>query len=228
LPKDSTGSLNYSKEDLHWLIDAYAQQGHQIAVHAQGDRTIDVVLDGFEAALAKAPHAKRPFRLEHCGLMRDDQLARAKSLGVVCSFFLPMFHYWGDSMSRHLLGSERGDRFVPIGSAARLGMRSSYHCDAPMTWPDALLMLYVATTRRTQSGAVLGADQIVDIDTALRSITIDAAHHIRAEDRLGSLTPGKRADFVRLSRDPRKMPPDELRDIEVLGTIVDGKPIWPA
>ena len=96
LPKDSTGKLNYPKDDLHWLIDAYAQQGHQIAVHAQGDHTIDVVLDGYETALKKWPNAKRPFRIEHCGLMRDDQLERAKSLGVVCSFFLPMFHYWGD------------------------------------------------------------------------------------------------------------------------------------
>ena len=226
LPKDSTGKLNYPKDDLHWLIDAYAQQGHQIAVHAQGDHTIDVVLDGYETALKKWPNAKRPFRIEHCGLMRDDQLERAKSLGVVCSFFLPMFHYWGDAMSRHLLGPARGDRFVPSGSAARLGMRASYHCDAPMTWPDSLLMLYIATTRRTHSGAVLGADQIVDIDTALRSITIDAAYHIRADDRIGSLTPGKYADFVQLDRDPRQTPPDALRDVKVLGTYVEGRRVW--
>jgi predicted amidohydrolase YtcJ len=226
LPRDSTGGTNYSKEDLHWLIDAYAAQGHQLAVHAQGDRTIDIVLDAYEAALAKYPHGGRPFRLEHCGLMRDDQLERAKRLGVACSFFLPMFYYWGEPMARHLLGEERGSRFVPIGSAARLGMRSSYHCDAPMTWPDSMLMLHVATTRKTAHGTVLGADQVVDIDTALKSITIDAAYHIRAEDRLGSLTPGKYADFVVLSGDPRKTPPDELRSIEVRGTYLEDVPVW--
>ena len=224
LEENSTGKTNYSREDLHWLIKAYAAQGHQIAVHAQGDKTIDIVLDGFEAALAESPHAQRPFRLEHCGLMRDDQLERAKKLGVVCSFFLPMFHFWGDPMAKHLLGQERGSRFVPIGSAARLGMRSSYHCDAPMTWPDAGLMLYVATTRKTATGVVLGGDQTVDIETALRSITIDAAHHIRKEDRLGSLEPGKYADFVLLDRDPRRVPFDDLRALKVLGTILDGEP----
>jgi len=221
LPKDSTGGLNYSKEDLHWLIKNYAAQGHQIAVHAQGDRTIDTVLDAYEIALAESPHAQRPFRIEHCGLMRDDQLERAKALGVVCSFFLPMFHFWGDPMSKHLLGADRGDRFVPIGSAARLGMRASYHCDAPMTWPDPMLMLYVALTRKTYTGVVLGPEQTVDIETALRSITIDAAHHLRAEDRIGSLTVGKYADFVRLDRDPRAAAVDELRSIKVLGTRVE-------
>ena len=54
-------------------------------------------------------------------------------VGFVCSFFLPMFHYWGDAMSRHLLGPARGDRVVASGRAARVGMRASYHCDAPMT-----------------------------------------------------------------------------------------------
>lgn len=227
LPKDSMGRLNYDATVLKQTILNYANQGHQIAVHAQGDHTIDVVLEAYEAALAASPHAKRPFRIEHCGLMRDDQLDRAKALGVVCSFFVPMFHFWGDSMANHLLGQARGARFVPIGSAARRGMRSSYHCDAPMTWPDSLLVLYVATTRRTHSGLVLGADdQTVDIGTALRSITIDAAYHIRMDDCIDSLVPGKYADFTLLNRDPRTQPVERLRELEVLGTWVEGEPVW--
>jgi predicted amidohydrolase YtcJ len=176
--------------------------------------------------LAEHLHAARPFRIEHCGLMREDQVERAHRLGVVCSFFVTMFHFWGDSMGEHLLGEERGVRFVPFGSAARVGMRASYHCDSPMTLPDPLLILYAATTRKTSSGKVLGADQRVDLETALRSITIDAAHHIQAEDRLGSLAVGKHADFTFLDRDPRAVELDDLRAIRVLGTTVAGQTIW--
>ena len=71
-----------------------------------------------------------------------------------------------------------------------------------------------------------GDDQTVDIGTALRSITIDAAYHIRMDDCIGSLVPGKYADFTLLNRDPRTQPVERLRELEVLGTWVEGEPVW--
>jgi predicted amidohydrolase YtcJ len=226
LPRDHTGSMNFTPEQLQKIISAYAERGHQISVHSHGDRTIDAVLNVYEDVLARYPNAKRPFRLEHCGTIREDQIDRAHRLGVVCSFFLPYLYYWGDALHDSLLGHEAASQFVPAGSAIRKGMRASFHCDPPMTWPHALLCLYLATTRKSRAGTVIGPAQRVDIDTALRAVTIDAAYQLRMDDRIGSIEVGKYADFVLLDRNPREVPPDDLLSIKLLGTIVSDETVW--
>jgi predicted amidohydrolase YtcJ len=226
LPRDNTGRMNYSPEELRRIIRAYADLGQQISVHTHGDRTIDAVLDAYEEVLVACPDAARPFRLEHCGTLREDQIDRAIRLGVVCSFFLPYLYYWGEALRDSLLGPEAARRFVPSGSATRKGMRVSLHCDPPMTWPHALLCLHLATTRRSRSGGVIGEEQRVDIDAALRAVTIDAASHLRMEDKIGSLETGKYADFVLLDRNPRQQDPERILDLKILGTFVEGKPVF--
>ncbi|MCK1488360.1 amidohydrolase [Bradyrhizobium sp. 193] len=226
LPRDSVGHMNYKPEELKRIIKAYAARGHQMSVHTHGDRTIDAVLDAYELALNEFPEAKRPFRLEHCGTLREDQIDRCNKLGVVCSFFLPYLYYWGEALRDALLGPEAAAKFVPAGSAVRKGMRSSLHCDPPMTWPHALLCLHLATTRRSRAGSVIGPDQIMDIDSALRSVTIDAAFHLRKHNEIGSIEVGKYADFVLLDRNPRTVDPEHVLDLKVLGTYVEGERIW--
>ena len=226
LPRDNTGSMNYTPEQLRKIIGAYAERGHQISVHTHGDRTIEAVLDIYEEVLARYPEARRPFRLEHCGTLREDQIDRANRLGVVCSFFLPYLYYWGEALRDSLLGPEVAAGFVPAGSAVRKGMRASLHCDPPMTWPHALLCLYLATTRKSQAGNAIGPDQRMDIDAALRAVTIDAAYQLRMDDRIGSLEVGKYADFTLLGRNPREVDPDDLLSIKLLGTIVEGEAVW--
>ncbi len=222
LPKDSTGHANLTPEKLYELVAKYVRQGWQMAIHAHGDRTIDMVLDAYERVLAEVPQVAGPLRIEHCGLMREDQIDRSVRLGVVCSYFLPYIFYWGEALRDYLLGEEVAARFVPSGSAIRKGMRVSYHCDSPMTWPDALACLYVAVTRRTRNGAQIGPDQRVGIEDALKALTIDAAFHLRMDDKIGSIEVGKYADFVVLGQDPTKCDPERLLDIPILKTIVGG------
>ena len=90
-----------------------------------------------------------------------------------------------------------------------------------MTWRDALVCLHVAVTRRTMKGAVIGPEQRVGIDEALKAVTIDAAHQLQMEDRIGSIAPGKYADFVILSQDPTACDPERLLEIKLLGTVID-------
>lgn len=228
LPENSTGRMNYTPDELKRIIFAYAQKGHQISVHAHGDRTIEAVLDVYEHALREFPDAATPFRLEHCGTIRDDQIARANALGVVCSFFLPYLYYWGEPLRDALLGEAVAARFVPSGTAIRSGMRASFHCDPPMTWPNPLLCVYLATTRRTRRGSVIGPDERIGIDAALKAVTIDAAYQLRMDDRIGSIEEGKYADFVVLDRDPRDMQPEQLLDLKILGTVLNGQSVWTA
>lgn len=228
LPLNHTGHMNYEREQIESLVDTYAGQGWQLAVHAQGDRSIDVMLDCYERALAKHPAARRPFRLEHCALMRDDQIERAQRLGVSCSFFLPHIYYWGEALRDGMFGPDVASRYMPTGSAARAGMRLSYHCDSPMTDPNPLLCMQLAMTRRTRHGAILGEHQRVGVEQALRAVTIDAAYQLGMEDRIGSLEPGKYADLVILESDPRTHAPEKVDRIPVLATYVGGERRWDA
>ena len=220
------GHLNFKPEVLQQLIEQQVRQGWQVATHIQGDQTMDVVLDIFEGLQGRYPAPPAPHRLEHCGTVRDDQLVRAMKLGLVCSFFVPHIYHWGDPIRDILLGDERAGNYMPAGSATRLGMRLSYHSDAPMTEPDPLLAIQTAVTRRTAAGTVMGAHQCVPLDAALRAMTIDAAYQIGMDQEVGSLEVGKRADFVLLGQDPRQVASENLAAIEVRGTWIDGKPVW--
>lgn len=160
--------------------------------------------------------------------MREDQIERAMALGVVCSFFLAHVYDWGDPIRASLLGPERGDNYMPTGSATRAGMRLSYHSDAPMTEPEPLRSIRTAVTRGTASGAVIGAHQRVPIDAAMRAMTIDAAYQLGMEHEAGSLAIGKFADFTVLGEDPHHAPTDALASIPVLGTWVGGREVWSA
>ena len=95
-----------------------------------------------------------------------------------------------------------------------------------MTWPNALLCLYLATTRKTSSGRVLGEDQTMSIDEAIRAITIDAAYQLRMDHKIGTLTVGKYADFVILGGDPRVWDPNKLMELPILGTYLQGRSVW--
>ena len=117
--------------------------------------------------------------------MTEAQIARAMSLGVVASFFLPHLYYWGEMLRDEMFGPERAARYMPAGSAVRAGMRVSYHTDPPMTWPNALLCMHLAVTRRSRAGNVIGEGENVDVARALRGVTIDAAHHLGMDDRIG-------------------------------------------
>lgn len=223
LPENSTGHANISPEKTYELVSKYVREGWQMSVHSHGDRTIDMVLDAYEKVISETPNISGPLRLEHCGMMREDQIDRAIRLGVVCSYFLPYIYNWGEALRDYLLGEEAAARFVPSGSAIRKGMRASFHCDSPMTWPDALVCLHVAVTRRTMKGAVIGPEQRIDVETALKAITIDAAYQLQMEDRIGSISPGKYADFVILSQNPTTCDPERLLEISILGTVIGGE-----
>lgn len=226
LPRDNTGHMNWSHEELRRLVLRSAGAGWQVAAHVQGDRAIDVVLDCYEDALAAFPGAAHPFRLEHCALMSAAQIDRAQRLGVACSFFLPHLFYWGEALRDGMFGAEVTEHYMPSGSATRAGMRVSYHCDAPMTWPDALLCMHLAMTRRTRLGAVIGASECVGVEAALRAVTIDAAWQLQMNDRIGSIEASKHADFVLLGANPLTHDPQRFLEIPVLGTVLGGARLW--
>lgn len=217
-----TGGPNYPQEYFEQMLREYFNQGWQMTIHTQGDRTIDMVLDLVETILRETPRDDHRFRLEHCALMRADQITKAHELGVQCSFFINHITHWGAPIEDALFGPERAAHYMPAGTAVAEGMRISLHADTPMTDASALALMQAATTRRAGDGRCLGEEERLDLWAALKSVTIDAAYHICMEDSLGSITPGKHADLVVLHTNPLNASPDALEDIPVTATWLAG------
>ncbi|MET1412101.1 amidohydrolase family protein [Roseibium sp. HPY-6] len=223
-----TGGLNYPQEFFEKMVRNYVSQGWQMTIHTQGDRTIDMVLDLLESVLDETPKPDHRFRLEHCALMREDQVERAVKMGVLSSFFINHITHWGAPIEDVLFGPQRAAHYVPAGSAVKHGMRISLHADTPMTDPSCLELMKAAMTRRAGDGRCLGPEQCLDVEAALKAVTIDAAYQICKDDVLGSITPGKHADFVVLESDPLVTKPEELSDIKVLQTWLAGERVYDA
>ncbi len=220
------GGTNYPHEYFKQMVRTYFNQGWQMSIHTQGDRTIDMVLDVLDEILASSPRSDHRFRLEHCALMRPDQIERARELEVLCSFFINHITYWGVPIEDALFGPERAAHYMPAGTAVRSGMQISLHADTPMTDPSCLALMSAATLRQAADGRCLGPAERIDSESALKSVTIDAAFHIGMENQLGSLTPGKHADMVILDRNPLEVPHEELEDIVVQSTYLAGSCVF--
>ncbi len=223
----SCGHANYTREQLAEIVEAYFPLGWQMACHVQGDKGVDTILDVYSEALTKHPRTDHRLRLEHVGAISDEQLRRAADLGVTCSIFVDQIHYWGDIIVDGLFGAEHGSRWMPCGSAVATGMRISLHNDPPVTPEEPLRNISVAATRTAPSGRVLGPEERLTVDQAIRAQTIDAAWQLFSDDVVGSLEVGKYADFVVLSADPRLVPPEQIADLEVRTTYVAGRQVYP-
>jgi predicted amidohydrolase YtcJ len=126
-----------------------------------------------------------------------------------------------------LFGPEHGERWMPCGSAVATGMRISLHNDPPVTPEEPLRNISVAATRIAPSGRVLGPEERLTVEQAIRAQTIDAAYQLFSDVVIGSLEVGKYADMVVLSADPRAVPPEQIADLEVQRTYLAGLQVYP-
>jgi hypothetical protein len=202
--------------------------GIPLLAHANGDAAIDLMLEGVAGGVAAAtePLDHRSVAI-HAQLARPDQLDEMKRLGVVPSFFAAHPFFWGD-WHRESFGDERALRISPLHSAIERELTFTIHNDAPVVPPDMLRLLEIAVERRTRSGFVLGEDERVTVEEAIRAITLDAAYAYFEEDRKGSIAVGKQADLVVLGADPRRVPTSEIAAIPVLETLARGRTIYSA
>ena len=204
------------------MVRQAGAEGMQLLAHCNGDAACAQYLAALETAAREGVDlaAMRPVMI-HAQLLGRDQLPAVKQLGVIPSFFVGHVYHWGDIHWENL-GPGRADRISPAGSAAGLGIPFTFHTDAPVIPPDLLETVWCAVNRVTRSGRLLGAEERVDVQTALAAVTANAAFQYFEEQDKGTLAPGKRADLVVLDRDPLAVPPEEIRHIQVLETWKDG------
>jgi predicted amidohydrolase YtcJ len=221
-----SGSLYWRSEDAFRTAIARARAaGWQIGVHAQGDRAIDRVLDAYEAALRMQPRNDHRHRIEHCGGPRPDQIERMADLGVIAVGQPRYFWDAGDSWLA-ALDPERAHRLQPYREMTDAGVRFALSSDAPVASYQPLDTIASAVLRVTASGAVIGADQVLTVEEAVRACTADAAASFFADDRVGSLEVGKLADVVVLGGDLFATPPERIPGLGVATTIVGGQVVF--
>ncbi|MCK7475911.1 MAG: amidohydrolase family protein [Rhodopseudomonas palustris] len=130
---------------------------------------------------------------------------------------------FADKYAKVGLGPERADVMVRAASVLKHNIPLSYHSDLPMGPAAPLLLASYGVNRVTASGRVAEPEQRISVDDALRAITIGAAHSWRQETRLGSIAPGKIANFTVLGQDPYAVDPLKLHDVPIWGTVFEGR-----
>lgn len=210
-----------------YAFQTYWDADYHIHVHNNGDAGMDVLLANLERALRRKPRFDHRTTIVHFGYARPEQIEKAGRLGAIVS----ANPYYVTALSGRYaeigLGPERARRMVPLADARRAGMSISFHSDMPMAPAKPLQLIWAAVNRTTAEGPVSGPDQVVDLDTALRAMTIEAAYSIRLENEVGSITPGKFANFTVLEQSPYAVAPMDLKNIRVWGTVLEGR-IQPA
>lgn len=221
-----TRSMNYSREQLDAVLDKAAPAGWQMAFHSNGDLAIDLALDAYEGALRKHKllGSDHRWRLEHLGAGTRKHFDRAAALGVHISLAPFQYYYWGDLLDGQMFDPSHGAPWQSFGDAAASGAVVSFHNDGSVSPPSPILNIATAVTRRTRSGAVHAPEQTMPLDQALRAHTIDAARTMHRDALVGSISPGKLADFTELAADPYSVDPARLAETAaVRGTWLGGE-----
>lgn len=222
VPGSNCGMLQRDAAELMAaMVDGHGA-GWQLAVHAIGDRALDVALDGIEQAQRARPRPDARHRIEHAGLVRPDQLRRMAALGVTAVIQPTFLYAYGDDYAA-ILGPERAGFLYRGRSFLDAGIRIAGSSDRPVADGAPLRAMAFMADRRSSSGQVIGSGEELTVTEALEAYTVHAAWACGAEQRIGSITPGKHADFVVTAEDPTRVSPDRIPDIEIRATLVGGE-----
>ena len=210
-------------DDLDRIVATYHAAGVQMHIHTNGNEATEAALHAIGKAQDATPRADHRHTLQHCQMATEAQYRRMKLLGVCANLFSNHLWYWGDAHYELTMGPERAARLNATGTAERVGVPYALHSDAPVTPLGPLFSAWCAVNRITSGGRVLGPEQRISVEQALRAVTLGAAYTLRMDHLVGSIETGKFADFAVLDEDPLQIAPAKLRDIGVWGTVVGGR-----
>lgn len=218
------GITYYSQEELNRLLGTAHEKGYQITAHAQGDRAIEMLLNCIESALARSPRDNHRHRIEHCGIAMPDLVERMKRLNVVPVINPPFIYEFGDIYLEHY--GERVNHMYAARDLTAMGIVTAAGSDCPVADVNPLIGIFAAVTRQSRSGNEIGKVQSVDIMTAIKMYTWNGAYAAFEENRKGSIEPGKLADLVVLDQDILRVPPEDIKDVKVTLTMVNGEVVF--
>lgn len=229
-PGSGLGDLFLTSDQIAAIVSEAQTVGHQVAIHAIGDRAIEAALDGIESALAGGPNTYR-HRIEHNSILRPDLLPRYGEIGVVATIFatFPSCTPFGKPSPAPY---NQWEWAWPTLIEANPGLHIAWHGDDPYIYPvSPILELYGFVTRKQalddRATVCDPSDWIKDdtltMEQALPMMTRESAYALFRDEEVGTLTPGKFADLIILSANPLTDDPETLLDTNVLMTMVGGK-----
>lgn len=225
---DCRGLPSLTQETINELFVLAYGRNNQLFVHCNGDATIDMIIKAHENAcniLNQPLNKDRRTIIIHAQFARPDQLETFVKYKIEPSFFTNHAYFWGDDHVKNL-GKERADFLSPMVSTQRLGLKPTNHSDATVTPVNPLFTVWTAVNRVSRSGAIIGDNERTTPYQALKAITSNAAYEFFDKNLKGTLTEGKLADFVILDKNPLKVAPMAIKDIQVLETIKEGVCIY--
>ena len=212
-------------EDVSNIYEKAFKNNWQTLTHANGDAAMDQMIRTLKPLAEKYGNEDRRFVLIHGQYIREDQLDAFKDLSVVASLFPLHTFYWGD-WHKEIIGEELGNKISPVKTALNKGLNITIHTDAPVALPNLLRVIWTAVNRTSRSGEVIGEKEKLTPYEALKAITDWSAYQHFEEDKKGTLEIGKIADMVILDKNPLKVLPDAIKNIQVVETIKDGETVF--
>jgi predicted amidohydrolase YtcJ len=222
-PGDNRGIAVTDQQELENLIRCAAEGGIACAVHAIGDRANQRVLDAFNRQRRAAQSARLRHRMEHAQLLHPTDIPRFKQLGVTAS--MQPIHAVSDMFLADRYWGERARWSYAWQSLSEAGATLAFGSDAPVESPDPLAGIHAAVTRQRASGEPEGGwypEQRLSVADAVRAYTLGAACSSGEENDRGSISVGKLADLVVLSRDIFQIQPREILQTKVMATVLGG------
>ncbi len=222
---ETTGQLHPSQQELNEMVLEIHRSGLQVAIHAVDETTVEAACTAIEYAMQRYPRSDSRHRIEHCFVCPPLLSKRLASLGILVVTQPSFIYYNGD---RYLKTVPRWQlkHLYPIATLMKTGVKIAGGSDSPIVPANPLIGIYSATSRIAETGEVVLPDERIPPLAALRMYTYYAARTTFEEMVKGSITPCKLADMVVLNGDPSKLPPDEIKDIDVVMTILNGEVVW--
>jgi predicted amidohydrolase YtcJ len=221
------GHLTYSREELFELVSLAHQHGMQLALHAIGDAAVEAGVDAVERAVKENPREHR-HRIIHAQITNHDLLGRMAELRIMADI-QPVFVSSDWNLVESRIGKERAKASYAWKSMLNEGIPMAAGTDAPVEDLNPMYGIYAAVTRKDRQGQPPGGwlpKQKLTVYEAVKLYTKGGAYATFEENDKGTLGEGKLADMAILSEDPFEAKPEDIKDIEVLTTILGGEIVY--
>jgi predicted amidohydrolase YtcJ len=219
------GMLTMNQKRLNALVSLCNENNFRVGIHAVGDRAIDAVLEAYEEANKENSIVGKRFILIHGFLIRPDQISRVSKMGILVAT-QNVFMYEKAKVAARFLGKVRSNFAIPTKSIINRGVVVTGGSDADVNSFNPFLGIYQAVTRKSREGKVFGPEEKISRWEALCMYTKWAALQTFEESLKGVLAPGKFADLIVTSSDILICPEEEIKETQVMMTMVGGKIVY--
>ena len=217
------GEWLMTPEHFAETFKTYWDDGYLIVVHITGDKGLDMFLDNLSINMRNNPRYDHRCTVAHFGMAQPDQIKTIKRLGALVSGNPYYVTSLADNYAKKGLTAKQVSRMVPMADIEKEGLHFSYHSDMPMAPAQPLFLIDCAVNRITFNGNISAPEQRVSRMGALKAVTIEAAYSWQMENQIGSIEPGKLANFSILEGNPLTVEALKIKDIKVWGTMLEGK-----